>query len=336
MPSNKYALIRYRIIDDLIRNHHYPTKEGLRQACEEKLYGSSDGSHISSSTIDKDLAALRNEDTFGYAPIEFHKEYKGYYYSNPSYSFSDTLSKDEIDLIRLATSVLSQFKGSNVLKQLESTIDRISSRIQAEDSSLDWDQIVQFESIPDAKGTEYLSPILKAIASCKRIKIKYQPFWSEKSKTHIIKPYLLKEYRNRWYLIGYFNWGGEVTIFGLDRIVDLEIQDKSFERNKDFDSVKIFKDTLGITINTTEPFEVKLSINKQEAEYIKSLPLHHSQKIVSEDENKVIISLFVNDSYELESAILGLGNQVKVIEPEDLKARIIKKHQESLKNYSKF
>jgi predicted DNA-binding transcriptional regulator YafY len=320
-------------MDDLIRKHHYPTKEELRQSCEEKLYGSTDGSHISASTIDKDIASLRNEDTFGYAPIEYDKEYKGYYYSDPSYSFSDTLSKDEIDLIRLATSVLSQFKGSNVLKQLESTIDRISSRIQAEDSSLDWDSIVQFESIPQVKGTQYLSPILKAINSSNMIKINYHPFWSENSKTHIIKPHLLKEYRNRWYLVGYFNWGGEITIFGLDRIKELEILKKPFERNEDFSPEEIFKNSLGITINTSEPFEVVLAIKQSEAEYIKSLPLHHSQKIVSENERELIISLFVNDSYELISTLMGLGNQIKVLEPDFLRAKIIKFHQESIKIY---
>ena len=81
MPENKYALIRYRIINQMIRKRHYPTKEELRAACEDTLYGSTDNLRISCSTIDKDIYALRNEREFGYAPIEFHPQYRGYFYS---------------------------------------------------------------------------------------------------------------------------------------------------------------------------------------------------------------------------------------------------------------
>ena len=83
MPANKYALLRYRIIDRCLTNpgHPFPSKETLRLACEEALYGS-DGERISISTIEKDLWAMRNETDLGYyAPIEYHRDERGYHYT---------------------------------------------------------------------------------------------------------------------------------------------------------------------------------------------------------------------------------------------------------------
>jgi predicted DNA-binding transcriptional regulator YafY len=334
MPSNKYALIRYRIIDQMISKGHYPNKEELRAACEDALYGSTDNMRISSSTIDKDISALRNEEEFGYAPIEFHKQYRGYYYSDPEFRFTDALSSAEIDLIKISASVLHHFKGSDLLKELETTIERISNKVRlTRKAKEEIENYIQFESAPLVGGTEFLDPILNAIRSQNKICFTYKKFAGVEVKQYTFRPYLLKEYRNRWYLIGYFSNGGDVTIFGLDRINSVVILEDKFERNKSFKPDEIFKHSIGITIDNSEPFEIILSINLEEAKYIKSLPLHHSQTILSEDEEYVILSLFVNDSYELESIIMGLGNQVTVIEPEFFRNRIIQLHKESIKNY---
>ena len=81
MPANKYALIRYRVIDRLISNKYkpYPGVEDLMDGCSEAL-----GKDVSKSTIEKDLAAMKNDLGLGYeAPIKFSKEYQGYYYEDP-------------------------------------------------------------------------------------------------------------------------------------------------------------------------------------------------------------------------------------------------------------
>ena len=109
MPANKYALLRYRIIDRCLTNpgKPFPTKEELRQACEEALYGS-DGVHISISTVEKDLWAMRNEADLGYyAPIEYHRDERGYHYTEEGYSINDVqLNDDDLDAIRFATNTL--------------------------------------------------------------------------------------------------------------------------------------------------------------------------------------------------------------------------------------
>ena len=97
MPANKYALLRYRIIDDCLTNkaRKFPTKEDLQYACEQALYGSS-GERVSVSTIEKDMWAMKNESELGYyAPIAYSKLEKGYYYTDPEYTIKEISLSEE-------------------------------------------------------------------------------------------------------------------------------------------------------------------------------------------------------------------------------------------------
>ena len=97
MPANKYALIRYRTIDRCLRNEArpFPSKEELRAACEEALYGS-DGDRISTSTLEKDLNAMRYDGALGYyAPIAYHRDERGYYYEEEDFSIDNLQLNDE-------------------------------------------------------------------------------------------------------------------------------------------------------------------------------------------------------------------------------------------------
>ena len=131
MALNKYAAIRYRIIDECIRSRSrpWPAKEELRSACEEALYGSGNGLNISTSTIEKDLWALKNESAFGYAPIAFNRIHKGYYYSDPGFSLDLPITPEDIGLIRLALHTLNHFRESQVFHDLETAVNKIQGRI---------------------------------------------------------------------------------------------------------------------------------------------------------------------------------------------------------------
>ncbi|MCB0483495.1 MAG: hypothetical protein KDC37_02930, partial [Flavobacteriales bacterium] len=132
MPANKYALLRYRIIDKCLRNSQrpYPSKELLRSACDEVLYQSF-GERVSPSTIEKDLYAMRFEEHLGYeAPIAFHKLRKGYYYTDPNYSLEKIpLSHEEIDAVKFAAITLGQYKELELFKQFGDAIEKILQRL---------------------------------------------------------------------------------------------------------------------------------------------------------------------------------------------------------------
>src|SRR5690554_8031135 len=147
MPAIKNAHIRYRIIDRHIRNKYkpFPTKEELRSACEEALFGSDNGQNISDSTIEKDLFAMREEMD---APIKYSKRDKGYYYTEKDFSINDIpLSSEEIESLHFATKTLMQFKDTSMFQQFGLAIDKIFDRIAAfsEVDTKDESEIIQFE-----------------------------------------------------------------------------------------------------------------------------------------------------------------------------------------------
>ena len=163
MPANKYALLRYRIIDRCLTNRMrpFPTKEDLRRACEEGLYGS-EGERISISTIEKDLWAMRNENELGYhAPIVYNAEHRGYEYEDPDYSISGlNLQEQDLQALRFATLTLLQFRDMPVFQQYQSAIGRIFDRVHATAPRQGIDQHIQFEQAPQTLGTEHIAAVL--------------------------------------------------------------------------------------------------------------------------------------------------------------------------------
>lgn len=340
MPVNKYALLRYRIIDRKIGSKYqpFPSKEDLRQACEDELYGSNEGK-ISLSTIDKDLYAMRNESNLGYyAPIQFDKANKGYYYSDPDYSIQEMpLSDDDLEAISFAANTLSQFKGLDMFKSSEAAIDKILDRFNLNPKNIENEvtSYIQFETAQSYKGGSYLQVILKAIKSQKVIKFDYQKFTGGKKRKYNLHPYLLKEYRNRWYVIGFNPDKDSVVVFGLDRVVGtIELTDLDFTRRSDFNSALYFEHSIGITAVNDDPQRIHLRFSPLAGKYIESQPLHESQKIIRNDEVALEVELFLCVTTELIMTILSYGPDVEVKAPASLRKQIELSLQNTLKLYS--
>ena len=322
MPANKYALLRYRIIDDCLTNkaRKFPTKEDLKYACEQALYGSSD-ERISISTIEKDMWAMKNEGELGYyAPIAYSKLEKGYFYEDPDYTIKEiSLSEEDKEAIRFAATTLFQFKDLAIFDQFGSAIQKIMDRLsispEMQDDAIE--RFVQFENTPMAKGTELLPLLLQAIKENREVRFRYISFLDQSESERVLHPYLLKEYRNRWYVIGKDVDGGKVKTFGLDRITDLSLRENYFTVDKSFDPEVLFKYSFGITAGG-EPEKIVLKFAPQEGRYVKAQPLHPTQKIINENEDSLTIQLKVIPSYELKATIRSFGDKVEVLEPASL------------------
>ena len=328
MPVNKYALLRYRIIDRCISNQYkpFPDKEKLRQACEDALYGSG-GDHISTSTIEKDIFAMRNEENLGYfAPIAYSKLEKGYYYEDADYSLEQMpLNEVDIEAIRLAANTLSQFRGIDLFRSSEAAIDKILDRLSLtpHDGEKTVEQFVQFETAPVYKGGVHLPLLLKAIQTRVPVRFYYEKFTGGKQRQYTLHPYLLKEYRNRWYVIGYNPDKKGVVIFGLDRIADsIQIVEGDFEPRTDFNPDIYFKHSIGITAVNDAPERIHLRFSPLSGKYVESQPMHHSQKIIRNDEVALEVELFLCITKELHMQILSYGADVEVKAPEHLRKQI--------------
>jgi predicted DNA-binding transcriptional regulator YafY len=323
MPKNKNAIIRYRIIDACLRNKFkkFPTKFDFINACEN--LGS-----VSLRTIEKDLYDMMYDEELKYfAPIAYSKSEKGYYYEDPVYSISNfPINEEDLSAIAFACSILRQFGGIDPAKQLLDSIEKLENYLHANAKlpQKSWETIIQAETSTADPGFEFMSPILECIKNSTVFELNYKRFNSEQIKTYSIHPYLLKQYRNRWYVIGFDENRNDIGTFALDRIMSLIPVKETFNTIGSFNALNYHKYAFGIHVSKDqEPEKIRLKFLPQEAAFIKSQPLHGSQVTIEDTATHFIIEIEVWVSFELVNSILGFGERVEVLSPETLRQDII-------------
>lgn len=336
MPHIKNALIRYRIIDRSLRNNYrpFPSKKDLRELCEEALFGSIEGENICDSTIEKDLFAMRLEHD---APIKYNKREGGYYYTDPNFSINDIpLTNDDVTSIKFAINTLKQFREVDMFKQFGSAIDKIVDRITISDDPRDKDisNYVQFEVALSSSGNEFLSPLLGAIRGSNLATFEYTSFVTNKSKQRKVVPLLLKEYRNRWYLISFDLEKKAVITYALERMSQVEILEEVGLKPLDFEPDLFFKHAVGITSSEDEPTVIVFKADNVSAKYIISQPFHSSQRVIKEGKNKTTFELRVLISEEFIRSILSYAGGIEIVEPTEFREEIISRIEEMMNNYN--
>jgi predicted DNA-binding transcriptional regulator YafY len=317
MPVTKNAAFRYRIIDSCLRNprKRYPTINALQEQISEAL---DLDSVISESSIHKDFKSMRD---FYKAPITYHPVHKGYYYEDEHFSINAfPLTSEEIQVLDLSSSFLRQIKYSGFFQQFETAIDKLISgfrlsRIPGHEQSR---FMATEEPITDI-GTKWLEIIYEAILHKQVLKIIYKRFNSPETKEHHMSPYVLKEYRNRWYAVGYSDLGDAVITLALDRIHSVEVMPKEKYYKTDFDEDEYFKYSFGVTVYANAlPEKVRLLFTPQVAGYILTKPLHHTQEILKESSEGTTIEITCHLTPELEMTILSYGETIRVLNPDKL------------------
>lgn len=323
MPVNRNALIRYKTIDKCLQNRYRKwTLEDLIEACSDALYeyeGIDKG--ISRRTVQLDIQMMRSEKLGYNAPIIVYDN-KYYTYEDPEYSITNIPLTDK-DLGKLSEAVefMKQFKGFSHFRELDSMIQKLEDHVYSQKRQQR--PVIDFEKNEDLRGLEHLEVLYQSIIKQHSVRLTYQSFKARKPGTFIFHPYLLKEFRNRWFLIGGRKEEGPVMTLALDRIQDIRPTGEPFIPRKDFDPALYFKDVIGVTVNPEQaPEQVVLFINHKHAQYVITKPLHHSQKVVKKDAEGITIELTVQHNFELEKEILGFGDGVKVVAPGRLRRSI--------------
>lgn len=329
MPVNKSAFLRYRIIDKCLTNpmHRFPGMSYIIEKITEQL-----GVQISSSMFSKDIREMK--DIYN-APIEFNRLHNGYCYTQDGFSIKEfPLTHEEIDALDFSTALLQQLKGTRMFYHFESAINkviegyRLSNIIGKSET-----QLLQVEEPVRCDSGKWLEVILRSIVETKCLEVVYQPF-GKMEKTHRLSPYLLKEYRNRWYMVGFSSVSETVLVMALDRIRSIKDCDSPYTSDASFIPADFFRYSLGITqLHGTNPEKVKLSFSSHQAPYILSQPLHASQELLSETEDGIVIQLTVYPTAELRMAILSYASDVEVLEPASLRREISQAIEEMNKIY---
>ena len=191
---------------------------------------------------------------------------------------------------------------------------------------------ILFEEIPC--GTEYLQTIIEAMQKSKELQIDYQQFYGHR-ETFNIQPYAMKVYYQRWYVVGYIKELGSIRNIALDRTLEMNLSATSFILPKDFDAEKYYANTIGIFVNEElKPTKVKIRAYGRQIEYLRSLPLHRSQKErVSKYGDFCDFEYKLCFTPELSTHILAMGENVEVLEPIELRDEIKRRLKECLNKY---
>jgi predicted DNA-binding transcriptional regulator YafY len=184
--------------------------------------------------------------------------------------------------------------------------------------------IIQFESNALLKGLNWIDPIYKAIAARRSLQLEYRSFRARESRKGIYYPYLLKEYRNRWFLLTRIKDRDHLLTLALDRIEALEeLPKEPYAGYPGVDFDHHFDNVIGVTKSERDrTAKVVLEVSPRMKPYILTKPLHPSQTILKEMQGQMILQIEVVLNFELEREILGFGAEVKVLSPRILVKRI--------------
>jgi len=324
MATNKNATIRYQVLDRCFRNpgrRYY--MEDLVDACNEALYefsGTQDG--IKRRQVFEDIKYMESAQGWN-IPLEHRKDGRKVYFRYDDMSFSinnQPMNAMEAAQLKEALMSLSRFRG---MPQFE-WVNELTARLyNLKDNEPGGKHIIDFDQNQYLTGLEYISPIYNAILYQQVIQIQYQSFKQEAIQIFIFHPYYLKQYNNRWFVFGRSEENDYIINLSLDRIKGIEETKRDYIRNDMIDFSEYFEDIVGVTLpNDGEIVHITASIQPALVPYIKTKPIHGSQKIKQQTNGEFELSLDVVPNYELEAVLLGYGEGLVVTGPIAFKNKI--------------
>ncbi len=341
MPINKNALIRYKHLDVLLsdRHHHYDINE-LTERVNDMLVD--DGfKPVTRRCIEKDLVYL-TEAPFNALIKRFkHNGKSCVAYKDSSFSiFKQELSREERNLWREVLSTLGQFEGLAHFEWLE----RFKIGLGLEKRR----QIISFSNNPYLQNSTLLGTLFDHIANEVVIRLSYHTFSNPTIRSIEYHPYLLKQYNDRWFLLGAADNDGKILTFALDRIDKVEpLPEKKYAPYPDYLSER-FDDIVGVTLYEGKPIEHILFWCSDSAKnYVSTKPLHGSQIQYQGEEEKRLRAKYPNleggmffsidciKNPELIRLLCSYGKDLIVLEPLTIQNIIFERITQMIDYYKK-
>ncbi|KAA3436728.1 helix-turn-helix transcriptional regulator [Rufibacter hautae] len=304
--SKRGYISRYLMVLRRLKAKPYSTYEELKGYMENQygylqMQDDTLDFKMSIRTFQRDIKEIR--DLFG-IDIEYSKARKGYHI------------------------IQTESENLNFQRMLEA-FDMFNSLNLAHDLR----QYVHLES-RRPQGTENLYGFLHAIKNRFRVRFTYQKFWEEAVSNRAVEPYAMKEFKNRWYVIAKDSKDGNIKSFALDRLSDLEITNFSFVYPNDFNIEEMYRTFFGIISPFGEvPQDIILSFDPFQGKYIKTLPLHHTQKIITSNDEELRVSLNLCITYDFMMELLSFGDSMKILQPESLAMDVKSAHEKAFGQY---
>lgn len=340
MPSNKNALTRYKYLDDMLsdRLHHYDIHD-LTDKCNDMLYEAG-FPEVSQRSIEKDIQYMQ------YAP--FYAEIERFWsngrkcirYADQSFSiFKKELSEEECILLQEVLNTIGQFDG---LANFD-WIDRLQGSLELKKRK----KIISFSNNPYLENSNMLGVLFDYISNRVAVKLEYHTFKDEVVKDIVFHPYLLKQYNNRWFLLGAADEDNKILNFALDRINKVTPLPGIKYRKCKIDLAERFENIVGVTLYEDRKIEnIVFWVSDYSKEYVRTKPLHGSQKLFKNDKEKELRLQYPNleggyffsidciPNYELIRELSSFGKELLVLSPSSIQDEIFSRVKEMFEFYS--
>ena len=222
-------------------------------------------------------------------------------------------NRDGIDNMAMRKWLLQTFAVNSVLHESQELKNRIL-----------------LENVPS--GQQHLTTIVDAMRENKVLSMTYHSFHREEPSTFEVEPYCVKLFEQRWYMLG---MSDKLRIYALDRIKALEPTERTFKLPKKFNAEEFFKDYYGIIISDDD-FDVcpvALRVDAWQSNYLRTLPLHHTQIEVERNDEFSIFEYRLCPSFDFRQKILSMGSSIRVLAPSDLVLMMRDEVQAAIDNY---
>ncbi|MEA3447890.1 MAG: WYL domain-containing transcriptional regulator [Bacteroidota bacterium] len=334
MPKNKQALLRYQIIDACLSNRYHVSNAGniagywpcisLAERISEEL-----GMPVAARTIRKDISDLKNGVLGIPVPIA-NKRGMGYHYTEKGFHlFNMRLNQHEAFHLSEAVHHIDHLMTHQYFRQLSGCLKKLNYTTIAEE-----DMVLSLQPYNNPPAYTWLKKVVEAIESRQVMLMEYQPYSPPAQLKIEVHPYLIKEFNQRLYMLGWDNTRQEYFVFGLDRIKALKIIDKPWHSAPDGIKKSYFKDIVGVSLPRHFKVEkVKIEMHKNRLLYVLSKPLHQSQRFVSKNGEWGLLEFDLVVNRDLKQWILEKGKDARVIAPEHLKHEIITEIMTAQKHY---
>lgn len=316
---------RFQLINEKLRRGAAIPKAELMASC-----------NIADRTLKEDITRMR--ELYG-APIVYSRRRGGYHYTETFdlKTVEVELTNQDVAALKNAVATLNQFRDLAVFTDFRGAVEKIEQAVRFRFSQpLSSKAHIVFEAVPAGRGNELIDTVLAACLHRQVIRFQYQKFGDEIPSQRTVFPHLLKEHRNRWYIIGYELSPPRLRVFGLDRVIadSLESTDIPFDPPP-FDAEAYFRPALGVAVYDDPPEEVVLSFSQKEGLRFRAQPFYPFQEedilMDTSDEFRVKLSIIVNQ--ELVFELARLGDSVQVLAPQSLIQSIKHFHQQAFQQY---
>lgn len=320
MPISKNAWIRYQALDrcfsNRVKNHYIAD---LVAACTAALEEHSAGkTSISRRQVLEDIKFMESDQGWAILLDRIKDGPQVYFrYRKRNFTIANRpLNKEESKQLGEVLKFLSRFRGFPRFNWLEEATARLQGDMGLKPGTA---QAMAFQENQELEGAMHIAPMLDAIMARKVLHVTYRSFRQEQEESFLFHPHLLKQYNNRWFLLGCRDGREEVTNLALDRVIKLKEAPEADYRASNTDWNDHFDDVVGVSVPDSPVEHVRIRVNTNTWPYIRTKPLHHSQRVKETDEAAVEIEVRLKLNHELIARLLEHGPGVEVLEPKSLR-----------------